>query len=40
MSQMIAAILIILAIGVSVDRLLFARLETTIRRRWGLEKDA
>jgi ABC-type nitrate/sulfonate/bicarbonate transport system permease component/ABC-type nitrate/sulfonate/bicarbonate transport system substrate-binding protein len=37
-SQMLAAILIILAIGIIVDRGIFSTLEHTVRRRWGLEK--
>ncbi|MDX1973527.1 MAG: ABC transporter substrate-binding protein [Candidatus Sumerlaeia bacterium] len=37
-SQMLAAILIILAIGILVDRGIFSTLEHTVRRRWGLEK--
>lgn len=37
-SQMIAAIVVILIIGITVDRWIFATLERTVRRRWGLEK--
>ncbi|MDP3940259.1 MAG: ABC transporter permease [Deltaproteobacteria bacterium] len=36
MSQVVAVMLIIVAIGMLADRLLFARLETRIRARWGL----
>jgi NitT/TauT family transport system permease protein len=38
MSQVAAVMLVIIAIGWSVDRLLFAALERDIRRRWGFEK--
>lgn len=36
-SQVMAVMLIIIIIGVSVDRLVFAKIENVIRRRWGLE---
>lgn len=35
-AQLVSVILVILAIGWTIDRLLFARLEESIRRRWGL----
>jgi sulfonate transport system permease protein len=36
MSQVVAVMLVIVAIGMLADRLIFARLETRIRARWGL----
>ena len=33
---LLAAMIVVFAIGVVVDRLLFARLERAIRTRWGL----
>lgn len=36
MSQVIAVMLIIIAIGLLVDRVLFTPLETHVRERWGL----
>lgn len=36
--MMLAAVGVILAIGLIVDTLVFGRLERTVRRRWGLEK--
>ncbi len=36
MSQVVAVMLIIIAIGMVTDRLVFARLENRIRARWGL----
>ena len=38
MALMFAAVFTILAIGITVDMLVFGRLEKTIRRRWGLER--
>lgn len=38
-AQMIAAMLVILVIGLLVDSLVFGTLERHIRRRWGLSKD-
>jgi len=38
MSQVIAVMIVIIIIGWSVDRLIFAGLERDIRRRWGFEK--
>lgn len=35
-AQMLANMLVILAIGIVVDALLFGRLETAVKRRWGL----
>lgn len=37
MAQVIAVMLVIIAIGLLVDRVVFNQLETRIRRRWGLE---
>ncbi|WP_052667621.1 ABC transporter permease [Nitriliruptor alkaliphilus] len=37
---LLATMLVILIIGVLVDALLFARLEQTVRRRWGLNPQA
>lgn len=39
-SQMLAAITVILLIGISVDRLVFGTIQNRVRRRWGLEKSA
>ena len=39
-AQVVAVILVILVIGLVVDRLLFARTERTVRRRWGFETAA
>lgn len=36
-AQVMAVILVILLVGVLVDRLCFARAERALRRRWGLE---
>ena len=36
MSQVVAVMLVIIAIGLVVDRLIFAPLETRVRARWGL----
>lgn len=38
MSQVIAVMLIIIAIGITVDRLVLGRLESRIRYRWGLQQ--
>jgi len=38
MSMMMASILVILAIGLTVDLLVFSKVERTVRRRWGLER--
>jgi NitT/TauT family transport system permease protein len=37
MSQVVAVMLVIVAIGLFVDRLVFARLGNAVRRRWGLQ---
>jgi NitT/TauT family transport system permease protein len=37
-AMMVATLIIILAIGLIVDALLFGRLETAVRRRYGLER--
>jgi len=36
MSQVVAVMLVIIAIGLLVDRLIFAPIETRVRARWGL----
>ncbi|CAG0951075.1 sulfonate transport system permease protein [Anaerolineae bacterium] len=36
MSQVIAVMLVIIAIGLTVDRLVFAPIESRVRERWGL----
>ena len=36
MNQVVAVMLIIIAIGLVVDRLVFAPLESRVRARWGL----
>ena len=33
---LLATMIVILAIGILVDALLFGRLDTAVRRRWGL----
>ena len=38
--QLLAIMIVILAIGIIVDALLFGRAERTIRRRWGFESAA
>lgn len=37
-SQVFAVMLLIILIGLAVDRLIFARLEARVRERWGLRK--
>ncbi len=37
MSQVVAVMLVIIAIGLAVDRLIFAPLELRVRERWGLQ---
>jgi len=37
MSQVVAVMLVIIGIGLCVDRLVFARLGNSVRRRWGLQ---
>jgi len=37
MSQVVAVMLVIIAIGLTVDRLIFAPLESRVRERWGLQ---
>ncbi len=37
MSQVIAVMLVIIAIGLAVDRLVFAPVESRVRERWGLQ---
>jgi NitT/TauT family transport system permease protein len=39
MSQVIAVMLLIVALGILVDLVIFAALERRIRERWGLQKD-
>lgn len=39
-SQVVAVILVILTVGVLVDRLFFARAERALRERWGYETTA
>lgn len=38
MNRVIAVMLVLIVIGLIFDRLLFTKLETAIRKRWGLEK--
>ncbi len=38
MSQVMAVMIVIVGIGLLVDRILFARLESGLRHRWGLER--
>lgn len=37
MNQVVAVMLVIVAIGLAVDRLIFAPVETRVRERWGLQ---
>lgn len=37
MSQVVAVMMVIVGIGLCVDRLVFARLGNSVRRRWGLQ---
>jgi NitT/TauT family transport system permease protein len=37
MSQVIAIMLVIIAIGLAADRLIFAPIEGRVRARWGLD---
>lgn len=39
MSQVLAVMILIVALGILVDLLIFAALERRIRERWGLQKD-
>jgi len=36
MNQVIAVMIVIIVIGVLVDRLIFAKVENKVRERWGL----
>jgi NitT/TauT family transport system permease protein len=36
MNQVIAVMIVIIIIGVVVDRLIFAKIENKVRERWGL----
>ena len=38
MSQVVAVMLVIIAIGLMVDRLIFAPIEWRVRERWGLQE--
>ncbi len=38
MSQVVAVMLVIIAIGLAVDRLIFAPIESRVRERWGLQE--
>lgn len=38
MSQVIGIMLVIIAIGLIADRLVFAPIEGRVRERWGLER--
>lgn len=38
-SQVMAIMLVIIVLGVSVDKLIFGRIEFNIRQRWGLDKS-
>jgi len=37
MSLVVGVMVILVTIGIMADRLLFVRLETSVRRRWGLQ---
>jgi NitT/TauT family transport system permease protein len=38
MAQVMAVMLVIVAIGLIMERLVFSPLERRVRRRWGLER--
>lgn len=38
MSQVIAVMIVIISLGLLVDKLVFSKLEVRVRRRWGLER--
>jgi NitT/TauT family transport system permease protein len=38
MSQVMAVMMVIIGIGLLVDRIIFARIESSLRQRWGLEQ--
>ena len=40
MAQVLAVMILIIALGILVDLLIFATFERRIRERWGLQKDA
>ncbi len=35
MSQVVAVMLVIVLLGLTVDKLIFSRLETVVQERWG-----
>lgn len=37
-SQVVAVMIVIVILGVAVDKLLFGRIETSIRHKWGLDR--
>ncbi|MEG6584695.1 ABC transporter permease [Dendrosporobacter sp. 1207_IL3150] len=37
-SQVVAVMIVIVVLGVTVDKLIFGRIEVNIRRRWGLDR--
>lgn len=38
MSQVIAVMVVIIVLGLMVDKLIFGRLELNVRQRWGLDR--
>ena len=38
MSQVVAVMVVIVVLGLMVDKLIFGRLELNVRQRWGLDR--
>ena len=38
MSQVMAVMVVIIVLGLMVDKLIFGRLESNVRQRWGLDR--
>ena len=38
MSQVMAVMVVIIVLGLLVDKLIFGRLESNVRQRWGLDR--
>jgi len=38
MSQVVAVMVVIIVLGLTVDKLIFGRLESNVRQRWGLDR--
>ncbi len=37
-SQVMAVMVVIIILGLTVDKLIFGRIEENVRRRWGLDR--